>query len=777
MKPSPRALALLALACLALVSGQATSRAQPQEPSLPLDARHVMPLVDTTIQVDPLSYGEKGKPGWAVSANFPSSAKAYPWAVGSQDGLAYRLVWIDGNRQIPGPTIKQGDLPQTSRVRYPYQFEIPNDASEGRPVLVALGPDGKLIERDEPMRPYERAAWPSPAESLGKLKRRDRKDADGFTALHYAAANGSAKATALLLDQFWARPGKSGPHGMSPLILAAANGRAEALRVLLQSKKFRTRDLLAKPDEFGPMNYAAGYGHLDCLKLLREAAGGFDDIDGLLKVAIGKQHLDVAAYLFDQAPSTPLASWEGRQRAIARLLRMRRPDFAFFLGERWGLNGPLVVNGENRFHKVAHYADAPLLDRIAAAGEAVDFPDPDGLTPLFMAINSGNKAMIRWLLDKEGATPNTSPARSPLLHAIEESPTDSVAALLAGGLDPNQRDENGATALMKAALLQNWEAAKLIARAAGVWNPDSPLSDSALAKAITADRPLVLEAAFESGLSPDRLLFGELPIVWLAEMSEAEAIRNYLSSSERPPAQPQKRPLLVSEVESPPSISKEDYLALEPESAALRFASEGESFRMKAAISSDGRVLAYKLPEGLSEFTVKYAAQWLDAVQFEPARHGGEPVPVALKFRLPPPPPKAQASAASSPPPAPEPLPKAQAEPKMKPRQSDSRPSVSPKRLIRIYQLNEVDRPPDQRSFHNPIYPYDLKKANVSGSVTVEFVILPDGSTAEHRVVETSHHGFNWPAIDAIKKSTWSPGMKNGQPVPVRVAQEIRFNP
>ncbi|KQQ45070.1 hypothetical protein ASF61_20770 [Duganella sp. Leaf126] len=54
----------------------------------------------------------------------------------------------------------------------------------------------------------------------------------GWTALHYAAAGGSAEITSLLLDHQAAIDAES-PSGMTPLMMAAREGQEDAVKVLL----------------------------------------------------------------------------------------------------------------------------------------------------------------------------------------------------------------------------------------------------------------------------------------------------------------------------------------------------------------------------------------------------------------------------------------------------------------------------------------------------------------------------------------------------------------
>ena len=64
------------------------------------------------------------------------------------------------------------------------------------------------------------------------LRRGAKVNQSGWTALHYAAAGGSAEITNLLLDH-QAQIDAESPSGMTPLMMAAREGQEDAVKVLL----------------------------------------------------------------------------------------------------------------------------------------------------------------------------------------------------------------------------------------------------------------------------------------------------------------------------------------------------------------------------------------------------------------------------------------------------------------------------------------------------------------------------------------------------------------
>ena len=76
-----------------------------------------------------------------------------------------------------------------------------------------------------------------------------------------------------------------------------------------------------------------------------------------------------------------------------------------------------------------------------------------------------------------------------------------------------------------------------------------------------------------------------------------------------------------------------------------------------------------------------------------------------------------------------------------------------------------------------PIYPTVAMTRKIGGWVDVEYIVMPDGSVAQARVVASQPKGmFEKSALRAINKWKFKPRVVNGQPVPREVSQRINFN-
>lgn len=90
--------------------------------------------------------------------------------------------------------------------------------------------------------------------------------------------------------------------------------------------------------------------------------------------------------------------------------------------------------------------------------------------------------------------------------------------------------------------------------------------------------------------------------------------------------------------------------------------------------------------------------------------------------------------------------------------------------------LQAKDRPPVPKFRVPPQYPQIARFLDMKGEVLVEFVIDTTGKTTGARVIETSHAVFSEPAIAAVAKWTFEPGVKNGRKVNTAVRQQLRFS-
>jgi protein TonB len=91
------------------------------------------------------------------------------------------------------------------------------------------------------------------------------------------------------------------------------------------------------------------------------------------------------------------------------------------------------------------------------------------------------------------------------------------------------------------------------------------------------------------------------------------------------------------------------------------------------------------------------------------------------------------------------------------------------------FDASELEKKPEALSQIAPAYPAELRKAKIDGLVTLVFVLDENGHVEEPRVENSSRPEFEKPALDAIRKWRFRPGIKDGQSVRTFVRLPMRF--
>lgn len=92
-----------------------------------------------------------------------------------------------------------------------------------------------------------------------------------------------------------------------------------------------------------------------------------------------------------------------------------------------------------------------------------------------------------------------------------------------------------------------------------------------------------------------------------------------------------------------------------------------------------------------------------------------------------------------------------------------------------IFNLADLDRPPEPIVQPAPVFPFQLKREAISGQVRVEFVVDTEGRVHHPFVIETTHPGFDEAALTGVSRWRFRPGYKNGRKVNTRMQVPILF--
>ena len=93
------------------------------------------------------------------------------------------------------------------------------------------------------------------------------------------------------------------------------------------------------------------------------------------------------------------------------------------------------------------------------------------------------------------------------------------------------------------------------------------------------------------------------------------------------------------------------------------------------------------------------------------------------------------------------------------------------------FSIAEIDQKPRAILQGAPLYPSSMRGKKVEAVVTVLFVVDSDGKVANPRVESSTNPVFEAPALDAVRKWKFEPGVRAGQRVPCKMRIPIRFPP
>ena len=255
----------------------------------------------------------------------------------------------------------------------------------------------------------------------------------GWTPLHLAAQQGDPRIAALLVEE-GANADEALDDGRTALHIAAEHGNAAVIAALL--------DLEAKPhvdrpasDERTALHIAAESNHADVVRALVEGGAdtGIQNKDGrtALHVAAEKGHVEVARAFHGYADLAGLDR-QGRW-PLRSALAARQFDLARVMIEEMG-----VVTDEPRddgwalLHLAALSGNEQEVGFLLEMGADPGIPGPDETTPLHLAAETGRNAVIPLLLKQPGtdAVAREVDGATPLHVAVERGHVQAARLLL-----------------------------------------------------------------------------------------------------------------------------------------------------------------------------------------------------------------------------------------------------------------------------------------------------------------------------------------------------------
>ncbi len=93
-----------------------------------------------------------------------------------------------------------------------------------------------------------------------------------------------------------------------------------------------------------------------------------------------------------------------------------------------------------------------------------------------------------------------------------------------------------------------------------------------------------------------------------------------------------------------------------------------------------------------------------------------------------------------------------------------------------LFDIANLDQAPSPKFQGPPNYPFEMRRAGISGEVTVAFIVGSSGDVVEAYAIKSTQREFEQPAVQAVLKWKWRPGRKGGRAVNTKMAIPIAFN-
>lgn len=708
---SPGSLLVLVVfaACFSVCSFGAERRDWLASGALPIDSEFAAAIADYRVT-------RYAKPYWdrdvadqcVVEVDLASLAQQEYWAADEAD-MKWVVGWIYGGEAV---SIAEVDGVGTEGRSDWLQLWIPAETRSGYP-LVWFARDGELVAKPSG------GSWDAvfvdgeepDFEALSK-----QSDANGRSALHFAAANGDVAVARGLVEGRPELVDGTSELGDRPIDLAVACGRLEMCRFLAE------RDL--REDVYSSLGaklalHAAEHGHTEIVKAF---FGKSDVKDGnsyvaysLGEIAVKENQLEICDYL--AAIGAPMELAVRRRGAlVSERLKAGQVDMALWIVRIGGVKTKELVNGESLLASAAAYADGPLLERLKKARFPIDG------SVIEAALEAGNEEALRWL-GENGA--KRLVVKEPLRFAkavLKSEEITCVRWLDTNGLGMSDELEDGLTLLMRAYAAGAYGFGGELRKAGGRWALSSKEVDGLVVRLLRADEADAIAALVEDGWAASRRVDGDFSLGQLAAFFGAEATLGRLrdlgwgDGDLEPLAEGDGlEELAVKELEV--EVSPLDSYGVERQEVGARI-----------AVTAKGRVAFVEVGETALAGVIRgEVAARLSGLSF--GKRG-------------------------------------------QPWQREVWVTVRP---AEVSYLDQTDVKPRQLSLEVPRYPKRQVIDGTEGRVMVNFVIEADGSVGEARVKSSPHPLFSELALEAVRKSRWHPAEKDGKAVRCVVVLPFAF--
>lgn len=96
--------------------------------------------------------------------------------------------------------------------------------------------------------------------------------------------------------------------------------------------------------------------------------------------------------------------------------------------------------------------------------------------------------------------------------------------------------------------------------------------------------------------------------------------------------------------------------------------------------------------------------------------------------------------------------------------------------LGQIFDPSQLDQQPTPTVQSKPVYPFDMRRQGITGTVVVEFIVDKTGMVRDAFALPSTQREFEGEAVKAVMKWRFKPGKRGGAAVPTRMRVPIVFS-
>ncbi|KAK9833842.1 hypothetical protein WJX74_007548 [Apatococcus lobatus] len=255
----------------------------------------------------------------------------------------------------------------------------------------------------------------------------DVKDANGCTALHFAAQLGHFEACQHLLAEMQVPVNCQDGKGYTPLALAAQAGCADVVQHLLQQGADPN---LHKPGNAGPLHCAASSGNAAVVDALTAAGAAVDAPSPAgtpLLWAAGSGQAETVRALLVKGCQRDAVTEDGVGAALMAAAMGSLDTLTVLEEHKVDVN--LAAHGVTALHAAAEAGELECAQVLLKAGADADARDGEGNRPIDAAAAAGQKAVVKLLLPHSSGKGSCAPSVDELMASaaknVQSKPTEA----------------------------------------------------------------------------------------------------------------------------------------------------------------------------------------------------------------------------------------------------------------------------------------------------------------------------------------------------------------